>query len=107
MENNEQPKRLGGRPKGSSTKSQTAKAIVKQTQALYKDIEHMLTPEQKEYFEMAFKGQREFDPVLESELFLRYFSVYMTKLLSTQMDNNSVLKDMGAILGQYNTAIKT
>ena len=101
------PKRSRGRPKGTVTKSETAKEVVKQTQALYKDIQHMLTPEQRQYFELAFKGQAEFDSVLESELFLRYFSVYMTKLLSSQMDNQGVLKDMGAILGQYNTALKT
>ena len=103
----EQPKRGRGRPKGSVTKTDVAKKVVRETQSLYRDIHHMLTPEQREYFELAFKGQAEFDSVMESELFLRYFSVYMTKLLSSEMDNKGVLKDMGSILGQYNTAIKT
>lgn len=103
----EETPRKRGRKKGSTNKSSTQKAFIEHTHKLYKDIEHMLTPEQREYFEMAFSGKAEFDPVYESELFLRFYSVYMTGLLSRQLNNDGVLKDMGQILGQYNTALKT
>lgn len=102
-------KRGRGRPTGSKTVLTPKQVITKQTMGLYKSIEHMLTPDQRVYFEAAFNGRAEFDSVMESELFLRFFSVYVTKVLSDQVSDPDmkIVKDFSSILGQFNTALKT
>ena len=95
-----------GRPKGSTTRTPAQKRLMKATESLYKDIEHMLTQEQKDYYELAYSGKGEIDPALEMQLFIRLFGLYVTRLLSEGLLDEKLFRDMGAILGHYRGAIK-
>lgn len=79
---------------------------MKATEGLYKDIEHMLTPEQREYYERAYNGVGELDPVLEMQLFIRLFGLYVTRMMAEGLTDEKLFRDMGAILGHFRGAIK-
>lgn len=100
------PRRGVGRPLGGKTRSPSAKKLQKAKDNLYRDVEHMLTDEEKAYYEQAYGGKKELDPAIEMQLFIRLFGLYVTNLMSEGLTDQNLYRDFGTILGHYRGAIK-
>lgn len=98
--------RRGGRPPGSKTASPNAKRLRKAKEMLFKDVEDMLTDDEKLYYDQAYSGQIELDPALELQLFIRLFGLYVTKMMAEGISDERFFRDFGTILAQYRGSIK-
>lgn len=95
-----------GRPLGRKNSTPSQKKLQKATKSLFQDVEHMLTDEEKEYYQLAYNGKMELDPALEMQLFIRLFGLYVTRMMAEGLSNEALFRDMGGILGHYRGAIK-
>ena len=107
MTNVPDPKRhKGGRPPGSKNKGIGVKLMLDKFEQVYKRIEDTLSEEQKSYYRKAFSGNTEFDPVMESELFMRLLSLYAIALVTDGLENKLASKDIAEVVAQYRMGIK-
>jgi hypothetical protein len=110
-EDPEPPKKRGrGRPLGVKNK----KGFLKLIDRNYDKLESMLNDKQKEYLRLAFQGLQEYDPLIQAEIFMILYQLYITDVMDKAMNyvdkdgNPSVLitQDIAQTLGQYRMGLK-
>ena len=101
-----QPKRKAGRPQGARNKSYGVKMMLEKFEAVYKRIEDTLSEDQRKYYRDAFSGKTEFDPVKESELFMRLLSLYATTLITDGLNERRASKDIADTIAQFRMGLK-
>lgn len=101
------PKRGRGRPIGGKNKPRgEAGSLLKRVEQIYKVIEHMLTPEQQDYYKRAFSGKEKFDPMKHAEFFTLLYGVYANDILLDVIDSKTVSQDVAQTLREYRMALK-
>src|SRR6478752_9722725 len=104
MDNDTTRKR--GRPPGARNKATGFKEIMTKFEQVYARVENMLTPEQQKYYKNAFSGKSNFDPVKESELFLRLLGLYTTLLITEAIEKKQPSEAIAATAAQYRMGLK-
>lgn len=97
------PKRGPGRPKG--TTHGDAGVLMRRVEEMYKIIEHMLTPEQQEYYKRAFSGKEKYDPMKHAEFFTLLYGVYANDILVDVIKSGTVSQDVAQTLREYRMAL--
>lgn len=103
------PKRGRGRPPGAPTRVATkgeTRLLAQRIQKIYEIIEHMLTPEQQEFYKRAFSGKEKYDPMKHAEFFTLLYSVYANDILLEAIDSQTVSQDIAQTLREYRMALK-
>lgn len=96
-----------GRPKGSLNKPKEGEiAVVDRVKAIYKVIQHMLTPEQRNYYDLAFSGKVPYDPMKHAEFLAILYGVYANDVLLEAIENKVVSQDIAQTLREYRMALK-
>lgn len=103
-------KRGRGRPPGARNKKGLLKVIDKN----YDKIESLLNDTQKAYLKKAFQGLAEFDPLMQMEIFLILYQLYITEVMDKAMNyttkegEQTVLfsKDIASTLDGYRMGLK-
>lgn len=100
-------KRGPGRPRGTPNRPKgQAGAMLDRVQNIYKVIEHLLTPEQQEYYRRAFAGKEPFDPLRHAEFFALLYGVYAGDILLEAITEKIVSQDIAQTLREYRMALK-
>lgn len=101
------PKRSPGRPRGSLNKPKGELATLSErVEKMFETIEHMLTPDQREYYKRAFNGKEPFDPMKHAEFFTLLYGVYANDILLEAIPNQLVSQDIAQTLREYRMALK-
>ena len=101
------PGRGPGRPPGTKNKpTGEAGDILDSTKRMLKLIEHMLTPEQQEYYKRAFSGKEPFDPLKHAEFFMLLASVYTNDILVQAISEKMVAQDIAMTMREYRMGLK-
>lgn len=95
-----------GRPKGVLNKTPEQKLFIQQVEGVYKDIEHMLTAGQRDYYKKAFAGRAEFDPIKDGELFVRLYSMYCINITTKKLKEGVASKEVADNVNQYRQFLK-
>lgn len=106
MDNENPVPRKRGRPAGAKNKATGFKEILVKFEQVYARVENMLTPEQQKYYKNAFSGKSHFDPVKESELFLRLLGLYTTLLITEAIEKKQPSEAIAATAAQYRMGLK-
>lgn len=101
------PKRSPGRPKGALNKPKGELAtLTERVEKMFETIEHMLTPDQREYYKRAFSGKEPFDPMKHAEFFTLLYGVYANDILLEAIPNQVVSQDIAQTLREYRMSLK-
>jgi len=107
----EEPKKRGrGRPPGVKNR----KGFLKLIDRNYDKLESMLNNTQKKYLKESFNGMAEYDPLIQAEIFMILYQLYITDVMDKAMNytdkdgNPTVLitQDIAQTLGQYRMGLK-
>lgn len=108
FEDDEKPaeRKGAGRPKGSRNKTPTQKYMLEHFEDLLQAVEHMLTPEQRKYYQTAFQGREDLDPIKEMELLLRLHNVYTMTIVTEAMGQRKASKEVSDNVAQQRMGLK-
>ena len=107
----EQPKKKMGRPPGARNRKGFLKIIDKN----YSKLESMLNDEQRRYMKRLFAGLQQYDPVVQAEIFMLLYQLYITDVFDKAMNHTNketgektplVTQDIAQTLGQYRMGLK-
>jgi hypothetical protein len=104
------PKRKG-RPPGARNKKGFLKLIDKN----YDKLESLLNDKQKQYLKLSFQGMADYDPLIQAEIFMLLYQLYITDVFDNAMNYTDpktgevrplVTQDIAQTLGQYRMGLK-
>ncbi len=100
-------KRKAGRPAGTLNRPKQGEvALVDRVKEVYEVIQHLLTPEQREFYQRAFTGKESFDPMKHAEFFAILYGVYANDILLEAIENKVVSQDIAQTLREYRMSLK-
>ena len=107
---NPPPRRKPGRPTGSKGKRGFLKLINRNMDK----VESMLNDKQKKYLKESFAGLVEYDPLIQAEIFMILYQLYITEVMEKAMNSTDkegnpsvyVSQDIAQTLGQYRMGLK-
>lgn len=96
-----------GRPAGVLNRPKGDNAVLtERVEKMYDTIEHMLPPEQREYYKRAFSGKEKFDPMKHAEFFTVLYGIYANDILLEAIENQVVSQDIAQTLREYRMSLK-
>lgn len=107
----EQPKKKRmGRPPGARNRKGFLKLIDKN----YDKLESLLNDKQKEYLKKSFQGLADYDPLIQAEIFMLLYQLYITDIFDKAMNHVNkdgeltplITQDIAQTLGQYRMGLK-
>jgi hypothetical protein len=101
------PKRRVGRPPGVKNRPKGAAGdLIDQTKEMFKLIEHLLTPDQQEYYKRAFTGKEPFDPLKHAEFFMLLAGVYTNGIVVQAVQERVISQDVAQTMREYRMGLK-
>ena len=96
-----------GRPRGVLNKPKGDLAtLTERVKKTYDTIEHMLPPDQREYYKRAFSGKEKFDPMKHAEFFTLLYGIYANNIVLDAIEDNVVSQDIAQTLREYRMSLK-